>query len=142
MARLPIRLMVCAAAVLGLCTLAAAQQSPPAGAPVAPRTESVPGTPNSKAPAVKPSEAPVTGGEQSLVGLDVFSSEGTRVGEVRAVSTDAGGDVVALHVRTGGFLGFGGRTVAVPKGRFTRTGHTVRLDLGSDQVNSLPEVKE
>jgi hypothetical protein len=142
MARLPIRSIACVAAIFVLCNLVSAQQTPPAEAPAAPRTEPAPGTSPSKPPAVKPSEAPISGSEQSLVGLDVFSSEGTRVGEVRGVRTGPGGDVVALHVRTGGFLGFGGRTVAVPKGRFTRTGQTVRLDLGSDQVSALPEVKE
>jgi sporulation protein YlmC with PRC-barrel domain len=145
MARLPIRSIACAAAILGpvlaLCSLAAAQQTPPAEGPAAPRTEPAPGTAPTRPPAVKPSEAPISGTE-SLVGLDVFSSDGTRVGEVRAVSTGPGGDVVALHVRTGGFLGFGGRTVAVPQGRFSRTGQSVRLDLNSDQISGLPDVKE
>ena len=144
MARLPIRSIACAAAILGhvlaLSSIAAAQQqTPPMEA--APGTKSAPGTPPTKAPAVKPSEAPISGTE-SLVGLDVFSSDGTRVGEVRAVSTGPDGGVVALHVRTGGFLGFGGRTVAIPQGRFSRTGQSVRLDLNSDQVTSLPEVKQ
>jgi hypothetical protein len=80
--------------------------------------------------------------EKDLVGLDVFSSDGTRVGDVRAVSTGPSGDIVALYVRTGGFLGFGARTVAIPQGRFTRTGRSVRLDLDSGQVSELPEVKD
>lgn len=111
---------------------AAAQRapSPPAEAPTG------------KPPAVKPSESPAETADKDLVGLDVFSSDGTRVGEVRAAKTSPGGDIVQLHVRTGGFLGFGGRTVAIPQGRFTRTGRTVRLNLDSDQVNGLPEVKE
>ncbi len=148
MARLPIRSISCALAVLGLLagpySLAAAQPatSPPAEAPAAPETKPLPGGQPTKPPAVKPSEAPAQGLEQNLVGLDVFSSDGTRIGQVRAVSTGTGGDVVALLVRTGGFLGFGGRIVAIPQGRFTRTGQSVRLDLDSDQVSDLPEVKE
>ena len=142
MARLPIRSILCATAILGtalgLCDLAAAQQAPPAEAPPAPRAE----PPSTKPPAVKPSEAPATTPEKDLVGLDVFSSDGTRVGDVRAVSTGPSGDVVALHIKTGGFLGFGGRIVAVPQGRFTRAGRSVRLDLDSGQVSELPEVKE
>src|SRR5262245_56626636 len=133
MARLPIRSTSCAFAVLGLCSLAVAQQTPapPAEAPPAPRTEPAPGgpPPTAKPPAVKPSEAPAAVPEQSLVGLDVFSSDGTRVGDVRATSTGPGGEIVALHVRTGGFLGFGGRVVAIPQGRFTRSGKSIRLEL-------------
>ena len=95
-----------------------------------------------KPPAVNPSEAPAAQPAQSLVGLDVFSSDGTRVGEVRSVNTGPGGDIVSLHVRTGGFLGFGGRIVAIPEGKFIRTGQSVRLDLNSDEVTGLPEVKD
>src|SRR5262245_54062077 len=131
MARLPIRSTSCAFAVLGLCSLAVAQQTPapPAEAPPAPRTEPAPG---GAPPAVKPSEAPAALPDQSLVGLDVFSSDGTRVGDVRAMSTGPGGEIVALHVRTGGFLGFGGRVVAIPQGRFTRSGKSIWLELDSD----------
>jgi sporulation protein YlmC with PRC-barrel domain len=151
MATLPTRTISCVAAILGSILDPVLGASPPAGAQ---QTEvspsSPPGAPPSarpvpprpsKPPAVKPSEAPI-GPEQELVGLDVFSSDGTRVGQVRSVTTGAGGDVVALLIRTGGFLGFGGRTVAIPQGRFTRTGQTIRLDLDTDQVSGLPEVKE
>jgi hypothetical protein len=142
MAKLPIRSILCATAFLGTALgqseLAAAQQAPPAEVPPAPRAE----PPSTKPPAVKPSEAPAATPEKDLVGLDVFSSDGTRVGDVRAVSTGPSGVVVALHIRTGGFLGFGGRTVAVPQGRFTRAGRSIRLDLDSGQVSELPEVKE
>jgi hypothetical protein len=58
------------------------------------------------------------------------------------VSTGPGGDIVSLHVRTGGFLGFGGRIVAIPGGKFIRSGHSIRLDLDSDEVTGLPEVKD
>jgi hypothetical protein len=121
---------------LNVCPPADAQQQ----APQAPSSPAAPSPPR-KPPAVKPSEAPI-GPEQELVGLDVFSSDGTRVGQVRGVSTGVGGDVVALLVRSGGFLGFGGRTVAIPHGRFSRTGQTIRLDMNADQVSGLPEIKE
>ena len=88
---------------------------------------------------MKPEDTPAG---QSLVGMNVFSSDGTRVGEVRSVDTGPGGAVVALHVRTGGFLGFGGRIVAIPEGRFIRSGQSIRLDLDADQFDNLPEVKQ
>lgn len=132
-----------AAALLSLWPLAAAAQQAsgqPPTAPPAPSERAPQATPPpAKAPAVKPSEAPAA---QDLVGLNVFSSDGIRVGEVRAVNTGPSGNIVALHIRTGGFLGFGGRTVAIPEGRFFRSGQSIRLDLDSDQVGGLPEAKD
>ena len=132
-----------AAALLSIWPLAAAAQQAPAQPPTtlpAPSERAQEATPPpAKAPAVKPSEAPAA---QDLVGLNVFSSDGIRVGEVRAVNTGAGGNIIALRIRTGGFLGFGGRTVAIPEGRFFRSGQSIRLDLDSDQVGGLPEVKD
>ena len=57
-----------------------------------------------------------------MVGLSVFSSDGSRVGDVRAVNVGPDGNVAALHIRTGGVLGFGARVVAIPEGRFARSG--------------------
>jgi sporulation protein YlmC with PRC-barrel domain len=135
-----------AVAVLAALPLAvSAQQAPieppPAEGPVVPRTERGPDAvpPSAQAPAAKPSEAPVA---RDLVGLNVFSSDGTRVGEVRGVNTGPSGDIVALHVRTGGFLGFGGRIVAIPQGKFIRSGQSIRIDLDSDEVTGLPNVKD
>lgn len=114
---------------------AAAQQAAP---PPAQEQDPTP----SKPPAVNPSDAPAARTGQDLVGLLVFSSDGTRVGEVRSVNTGRDGQIVSLHVRTGGFLGFGGRIVAIPEGKFFRSGQSVRLDLDSDEVTGLPEVKD
>ncbi|HEY1246592.1 MAG TPA: PRC-barrel domain-containing protein, partial [Hyphomicrobiaceae bacterium] len=101
----------------------------PPGAKAEPGPQAAPEPP--KAPAVRPSEAPAA---QSLVGLNVFSADGTRVGEVRSVATGPKGEIVALHIRTGGFLGFGGRIVAIPEGKFIRSGQSIRLDLDADDV--------
>lgn len=141
-------LAVSAALPLAASAQQAPAETPPAAAPPEkiaplgtepgpPRPEAAP--PSSKTPAVKPSETPAA---QDLVGLNVFSADGTRIGEVRAVNTGPSGDIVALHIRTGGFLGFGGRIVAIPQGKFIRSGQSIRLDLDSDQVTGLPEVKD
>lgn len=135
---------------------ASAQQAPttpaPAPAPGAAPSERIappktgPGSdaplPSAKPPAVNPSEAPAAPTAQDLVGLDVFSSDGTRIGEVRSINTGPSGNIVALRIRTGGFLGFGGRIVAIPQGKFIRAGQSIRLDLASDEVTGLPEVKD
>ena len=157
MVKLPTQRVVYALAIaIALPLTVSAQQKPaepgPTPAPgAAPPEKAAPprsgmdmAPPASKTPAVKPSEPPVAPGApvaQDLVGLNVFSSDGTRVGEVRAVNTGANGDIVALHIRTGGFLGFGGRIVAIPQGKFIRSGQSVRLDLDSEEVTGLPEVK-
>jgi hypothetical protein len=79
---------------------------------------------------------------QSLVGKDAFSSDGSRVGDVRAVKTAPDGRVTALLLRTGGFLGFGGRMVEVPEGRFKPSNQDVRLDMTAEEAGKLPEVKD
>jgi sporulation protein YlmC with PRC-barrel domain len=143
MAKVQLGLMALAvvlAAIAGVAPVRAVAetQTAPQQVPLPPGKEADQPAPT-KAPAVKPSETPAA---QGLVGLNVFSSDGTRVGEVRSVATGANGEIVGLLIRTGGFLGFGGRIVSIPEGRFMRSGQTVRLDLDADQVSGLPEVKD
>ncbi len=45
-------------------------------------------------------------------------------------------------MKFGGFLGFGGRIVEVPEGKFTQRGENVQLGYTSDQLSKLPEVKD
>jgi len=77
-----------------------------------------------------------------LIRMAVFSSDGSKVGTVQSVSTGPDGSVKSLRIRTGGFLGFGARLVAIPEGRFTRNGDNIQLGMTADQVSKLPEVKE
>ncbi|KAB2917944.1 MAG: PRC-barrel domain containing protein [Hyphomicrobiaceae bacterium] len=135
-------------------TAALAQSSPPPTT-TAPPASSRPESPTTP-PAAKPSDpmtkpaAPATSPDKSatapakvnpLIGLAVFSSDGTKLGAVQGVSAEPDGKVKAIHIRTGGFLGFGGKIVAIPEGKFTRAGDNVRLSLTSDEVSKLPEVK-
>jgi len=128
----------------GLAAIAQQESPPPAEKPPMTQQEPAPGPqaappPTPQKPAVTPSETPA---RHDLVGLNVFSSDGSRVGEVKSVNTTASGSVAALHIRTGGFLGFGGRIVAIPEGKFARSGQNVQLSLTADQVSKLPEVKD
>jgi hypothetical protein len=77
-----------------------------------------------------------------MLGLSVFSSDGSRVGDVRAVHIGPNGDVATLHIRTGGFLGFGARTVAISEGKFARSGQSVQLNYTAEEVGNLPQVEE
>jgi hypothetical protein len=60
--------------------------------------------------------------------LAVFSSDGSKMGTVQSVSAAPDGSVKAILFKTGGFLGFGGKMVAVPEGRFTKAGDNIQLD--------------
>jgi len=130
-----------AAAGLGLSALVAqdaqAQTPTPPQEPPAAPTEAVPGA--QKPRAAPPHESPAG---HDMLGLSVFSSDGSKIGDVRAVKVGPDGNIAALHVRTGGFLGFGGRTVAIPEGKFARSGPNLRLTFTANEVSSLPEVTE
>jgi hypothetical protein len=77
-----------------------------------------------------------------LVGALVFSSDGTKLGSVRSVKTDADGTTSAIYFRTGGFLGFGGKVVAIPVGKFTRNAAKIDVHMSADEVSKLPAVKD
>jgi hypothetical protein len=74
--------------------------------------------------------------------MAAFSSDGSKVGTVESVSVGPDGSVKSIQIRTGGFLGFGARLVAIPEGRFTKNGSNVQLGLTANEVSKLPEVKE
>jgi hypothetical protein len=132
--------LLCAGTLLGVGSVAAAAQqapSPPSEKPPMTKPDAAP-APSPAPPQQKPAaKAP----SATLVGLSAFSSDGSKVGDVRAVKTAPDGKTM-LHVRTGGFLGFGGRIVAVPEGRYTKSGDSIRLNLTAEEVSKLPEVKD
>lgn len=115
-------------------------QAPPAAAPSA-----TPSHPTVRAPVAAPSTGDKSASQSpkvdTLIGLTTFSSDGTKVGIISGVARGPDGKVTAIRFKTGGFLGFGGKVVEVPDGRFARTGDTVRLGLSADEVSKLPETK-
>jgi hypothetical protein len=70
-----------------------------------------------------------------------MSSDGERLGSVRNVSAGPDGKS-AIFVKTGGFLGLGAHTVAIPEGKFSRMGEFIQLGLTAQEVSKLPDVKE
>ena len=130
-----------AAAMILACAGAYAQTSAPTQSPASDQPAAQkPATP--APPASGERKAVATPAIQTLVGKDAFSSDGSRVGDVRAVKTAPDGRVTALLVRTGAFLGFGGRMVEIPEGRFKPSTQDVRLDMTADEASKLPEVKD
>ena len=95
-------------------------------------------------PAAKPSggDQAATGGDRKdpLVGLPVFGSDGRKVGDVEQVKAAPDGKLEEIHIRTGGFLGFGSRMVAIPAGKFVRSGTNVQVSMTSSDVSALPAV--
>ena len=110
-------------------------------------------SPTAPPPAARPNPAPAPtdttgssarapGAADPMLRMAVFSSDGSKVGTVEGVSTAPDGAIKGIHIRTGGFLGFGARLVAIPHGRFTRNGNAVQLGLTADEVSKLPELKQ
>jgi hypothetical protein len=114
---------------------------PPASRP---ETSPMPQTPPAQRPAPTPGDKSAVAPKPTnpLIGLAVFSSDGSKLGSVQSVATNPDGKATAIHLKTGGFLGLGGKLVAIPEGKFTRTGDRVQLSLTADEVSKLPEAKE
>jgi hypothetical protein len=77
-----------------------------------------------------------------LLGLSVFSLEGSKLGSVRGVEAGADGAITAIYLITGGFLGFGGKLVAIPVGKFTHDPEKIVVLMSVDEVTRLPAVEE
>jgi len=150
-----LRLLGAAALVSSAAALsAAAQTQTPAPdtqtTPPAVKPEPAPTPPTGMKPSdpVKTPAAPSATERQSaapaknpMVGLNVFSSDGNKLGSVQSVDAAPDGKVRAIRLKTGGFLGFGGKLVEIPEGKFTKSGDNVQLGMTSDEVSKLPEVK-
>ena len=72
----------------------------------------------------------------------VTTSFGSAIGIIDSVDGEPDGRITAINVRTGGFLGFGTKVVAVPEGKFQRTGSTVRIASTAEELSKLPAIKE
>ena len=148
-----LRLIGAAALVSSAAALSAAAQTQtpaPETTPPAVKPEPAPTPPTGMKPsdAMKTPAAPSATERQSaappknpMIGLNVFSSDGNKLGSVQSVDAGPDGKVRAIRLKTGGFLGFGGKLVEIPEGKFTKSGDNVQLGMSSDEVSKLPEVK-
>jgi hypothetical protein len=122
---------------------AAAQQAP--GPEPSPPAEKPPMAKPQPQTAPKPATPPKWSQSKStnpLIGLTAISSDGSKIGDVRAVRVTPDGKVTALRVHSGGFLGLGGRTVEIREGKFTLRRDNVQLGLTAEEVSKLPAVKD
>lgn len=74
---------------------------------------------------------------EKVVGAPVYASDGYEVGEVVDVSVSDDGEIDAVRVKTGAFLGFGERVLTLSKGYFTVLRGAVVLDLPAEAVETL-----
>jgi len=77
-----------------------------------------------------------------VIGAPVSDPYGARIGEVIDLSFDEEGQPNTLRINTDAVLGFGERTVEVPKGAFMLLRGAVVIDLPADAVQSLPEIAD
>jgi PRC-barrel domain len=144
----PARLLgtVAVLATLPLLT-ATAQTQPPASSDTPPPAvtkpeTTIPPAQRQVAPPMSASEKTAAAPAMPSVGLAVLTSDGSKLGPVRGVKAGSDGKVSAIYLKTGGFLGLGGKVVAIPSGKFTRSGDTVQLSMSADEVSRLPEATE
>lgn len=76
-----------------------------------------------------------------LVGLEVYSSDGQRLGEVTKANQGADGKIESIHIDISTFLGLGSKTVEVRAEQFTETENGIELTLNAADADALPEVK-
>jgi PRC-barrel domain len=111
-----------------------------------PGDTSVPGAITPMTPSMTPPPAGGAPGKGAALdakpvpGLGVMTADGQKVGEVTAVKAAPDGKVESIQVKTGGMLGFGGRTVNIPPTKFTVAGQNVQLSMTSAEVSKLPAV--
>ncbi|WP_198677951.1 PRC-barrel domain-containing protein [Aliidiomarina shirensis] len=79
----------------------------------------------------------------NLIGMDVETNDDESIGSVDDLVIDSNGQVVAIVVSVGGFLGIGQKDVAIGWGNVTRSGtaddQELRANVTRDALKSAPE---
>ena len=77
-----------------------------------------------------------------VVGAAVFGSDGKKVGEIKGVKSEPSGSIQEIHVKTGGFLGLGGKIVVIPGNKIAKGGESIQLALTTEEVSKMPPLAE
>ncbi len=98
----------------------------------------------SKSPAAEPSNvksvAPPSVSIKSSdisIGAQVVGTDGSKIGVINRVSSDASGKVTAIEVAPGGVAGLGVPVIAIPGTEITSTGPNVKLSVTADEAKKL-----
>ena len=107
----------------------------PSASPAAPVAQPAPAPSAAAAATATPSPSDQT----ALSGQMIYSSKGTKIGTVAAVSTDSQGQQQAV-VGVERFLGLGGKNILFPVSSLQpRTGGGYTTSLSSAEIKKLPE---
>ena len=130
------QLVTIGAFAVALAATPALAQQEPSQDPMQPPAASEPPAESGAAPGAEQA-APMG----DLTGLDVYSSDGQKIGTVVKANLDADGKAESLHVDIGGFLGIGQKTVEISAEEFTEADGRIELTLTADAASDLPEVQ-
>jgi hypothetical protein len=122
------------AAALALPAVAQDYSAPAAG-------DKAPKTTMDKAPAAKGASITLTAPEaQAWIGKPVYSSDGTKLGEVAAFQRGDDNKVTGMHADIGGFLGIGEHSISLKPAQLQLKADRVVLDLTAAQAKALPAI--
>jgi hypothetical protein len=77
-----------------------------------------------------------------LIGAPVLANDGTEVGEVADISFDSELQPQRLRMTTAAILGFGVRTLQIPKGAFMPVRGAVILHVPTEAISAFSELAE
>ncbi len=78
---------------------------------------------------------------QDLIGKPVKAADGKSIGKVTAVKAGSSGELLAVHIETGGYFGFWTTLREVPAGEFTPTSDGIQLRLASNEIENLSKIE-
>lgn len=92
---------------------------------------------------VSPTDSQATVRADDLIGQELENTDGDNVGEIESVIIDADGEVAALIVGVGGFLGIGEREVAIDWNDITvmENGDKIHTMMTKEQLEGMPPYK-
>jgi hypothetical protein len=82
--------------------------------------------------------------EEAKVWIDkpVYSSDGSKLGEVAAIARNADNTVIEMHADIGGFLGIGETRVRLTPAQFKLQDDSVLLSVTATEAKTLPTVQK
>lgn len=96
-------------------------------------------TVNAQQPAISPAVTPASAALMEVEGAEIHGLGGERIGEIEEVLMNPDGEIVAVTVEVGGFLGIGDKEVIIDLAQFQREGGRFLISLTREQIEALPE---
>jgi hypothetical protein len=79
---------------------------------------------------------------RTWIGKAVYSSDGSKIGEVAAIARGTANTVTEMHADIGGFLGIGRTRVRLTPAQFELQDDRVVLSVTAEQAKTLPTVEK